>query len=158
MPSQCTSPLPSRSAIAVAALLLTITAVPLASAQSSAWMTDHELRRAFSGTTIEGHYADGRSFVESYLKSGALDYRETGRKRHQTGHWSIVAGAFCTIYNTSPTGGCFRVRRHSDNCFEFYFQARTEAQARAPDRGRPSWTARAWRQGQPATCHEKPVV
>lgn len=157
MPHQPISP--SRPVLAVLLAALMVTApTQLASAQAPAWMTDHELRRAFKGTTIEGHYADGRTFVESYAKTGALDYREPARNRRQAGHWSVVAGTFCTIYDTSPTGGCFRVRRHSENCFEFYFQARTEAQARSPEPGRPSWTARGWRQGEPSTCREKPVA
>ena len=44
-----------------------------------------------------------------------------------TGRWSVVADTFCTIYDGSKTGGCFRVRRVSANCYEIigrYYNAR----------------------------------
>lgn len=122
------------------------------------WMSAAELKAAFSGTTIAGHYADGRPFKESYFKNGRLKYFEELSHRAQVGHWSIVSGSFCTIYDLNPTGGCFRVRRHSANCFEFYFLVRTETEARQPEPGRPSWSARAWRTDRPSTCREKPIV
>ena len=122
------------------------------------WMTNDELRRAFAGVTIAGHYTDGRTFRESYFKGHRLKYTEETRDLHQVGHWSIINGTFCTIYDLSPTGGCFRVHRHGGNCFEFYFLTRTEAQARQSKTGEPSWAARAWRVDQPATCDEKPVA
>lgn len=122
------------------------------------WMKPDALKSAFSGVTIEGVYADGRPFEESYFASGRLKYIEDARNLIQRGRWSIVSGTFCTLYDIRPTGGCFRVRRHSDNCFEFYFQSRNEAMARSPRPGRPSWTARAWRKGETSTCHEKPIV
>lgn len=122
------------------------------------WMGPSDLKSTFSGATITGHYRDGRTFTESYLRNGRLKYAEKMRHRTQVGHWSVVAGSFCTIYDLNPTGGCFKVRRHSGNCFEFYFLTRTETQARKPDPGRPSWSARAWRTDRPSTCHEKPSV
>jgi hypothetical protein len=122
------------------------------------WMAAADLKATFAGTTITGHYADGRPFKESYAKNGRLKYVEKLNHRTQVGHWSVIAGSFCTIYDLNPTGGCFRVRRHSANCFEFYFLTRTETQARRPEPGRPSWTARAWRVDRPSTCNEKPIV
>lgn len=129
-----------------------------AQALGSVWMTDGELRTAFAGATIEGEYADGRTFREQYFDSGRLAYVEDARQREQKGHWSIVSGSFCTIYDLPLSGGCFRVRQHSANCYEFYFLTRTEKRARAPDPGQPSWTARAWRTGTPPTCRDKPMV
>lgn len=122
------------------------------------WMHGSELKSAFAGTTIEGTYADGRPFEESYFDSGRLKYVEAMRNRVQHGNWSIVSGTFCTIYDIRPTGGCFRVRRQSANCYEFYFQARTKKEARNPGPGRPTWTARGWRKGEPSTCNERPAV
>lgn len=121
------------------------------------WMDDAALRRTFGGVTIDGVYASGLTFREQYMASGNLDYRESGgRTLH--GHWSVVSGTWCTIYTVSNTGGCFKVRRISANCYEFYFQTRTEAEAARPDPGKPSWTARAWLIGPPPTCREAPVV
>jgi hypothetical protein len=123
---------------------------------ASSWMSGRDLAEAFAGQTIDGYYVDGTKFSESYGHDGAIDYREPNRR--MIGTWSVVADTFCTIYSTMPTGGCFRVTRTSVNCYEFYFQARTEAEAAAPDRGRPSWTARAWRKDRPSSCAEAPTV
>ena len=145
-------------AAAVAIAFPEVGAIAQSALRQQPWMSADALKSAFSGVTIEGFYADGRPFEESYFKTGRLKYTEEFRKRTQRGHWSIVSGTFCTIYDARPTGGCFRVRRHSHNCFEFYAQASTEAEARKPNLGHPAWTARAWRKGEPSTCHEKPVV
>jgi hypothetical protein len=118
---------------------------------SPAWMGDADIRRAFAGQTIDGHYANGQTFTESYLAGGRIDYREQARTL--TGRWSVEAGTFCTIYDTSPTGGCFRVRQLSANCYEFYFVARDESEAVARP-GKPSWTARGWHNDKRSTCEE----
>jgi hypothetical protein len=145
-------------AIAIAAILVASGGAARSLEPPAPWMDATALKAAFSGVTIEGFYADGRPFEESYESTGRLRYVEELRNRIQLGYWSIVQGTFCTIYDAHPTGGCFRVRQHSANCFEFYFQARTEDEARKPDLDHPSWTARAWRKGVPSTCDEKPVA
>jgi len=136
-------------------LLLLNTAV---FAQSdSFWMTETELNAAFAGQSIEGHYDDGRTFSEVYNLDHSLEYIEGERKK--SGKWSIVDGTFCTIYNKSLAGGCFRVLRSGTNCYEFYFLARTEETVRDMKRkGKISWTARAWHKDVVSTCQERPVV
>lgn len=121
-----------------------------------AWMGEGELSSTFSGSTINGHYADGRTFTERYFDDRALAYSEGPREA--TGHWSVISGTFCTIYSGDPSGGCFRVAQIGNNCFEFYFVARTEEQVRRNDDGKPGWTARAWISDRPATCKEDPIV
>lgn len=111
-------------------------------------LSGDEIRAALGGKTIDGHYRNGRTFTESYTDAGRLDYRD--ELRQSGGHWSIVNGTFCTIYDTDPTGGCFRVRRSGANCFEFYFVARTEEEARTPRD--PDWTARGWLNDRKSTC------
>ena len=106
--------------------------------------------------TIDGQYADGRYFTERYGADMALDYSEGPRET--TGHWSVVSGTFCTIYNGDPSGGCFRVARIGANCFEFYFVARTEDEVRRREDGKPGWTARGWVKGKKATCQDEPIV
>jgi hypothetical protein len=122
------------------------------------WMSADQLARAFTGAEITGTYADGRTFDERYDADGSLVYLEHEPRRELTGHWSIVSGRFCTIYATSGTGGCFRVRQNGRNCFEFYFETRTEAEMRGAKPGTPSWTARAWRTDASATCNGEPSV
>lgn len=120
------------------------------------WMADEAMRAAFGGKTIQGQYASGKPFTESYLADGGIQYQEKGIT--YSGHWSVQAGNFCTIYNTDPTGGCYQVRQVSENCYEFYFVSRTEEQAAAGDLGRPAWTARAAVSDRDATCSDKPSV
>jgi hypothetical protein len=134
--------------------LAVLAAAPAFAAPS--WMGDGDIRAAFAGTTIEGIYANGETFLESYMANGRIDYVEARRKL--AGQWSVVNAQFCTIYDVSPTGGCFRVARLGDNCFEFYFQSRDEAKAAAPEQDKPSWTAQGWRKGEKPTCKEQPTV
>ena len=149
---------PKRSRLRGLVAIAMMSSVALGGAAwASSWMTDADLNQTFRGITIDGTYANGLTFRERYGEDGSVDYRESDG-RTLTGHWSVVAGAFCTIYTLSGTGGCFRVRRLSANCFTFYFQARSEAEVARPEPGKPAWTARGWRIDQPATCNETPVV
>lgn len=132
---------------AALALLATLAAAPPTGAVEK-WMTEDELRTAFSAKTLDGHYRDKRTFSETYRADGSLRYRD--EMRASNGHWSVTAGTFCTIYDEDPTGGCFRVHREGVNCYEFYYVARTEEQAKEP--GTPSWTARAWLASEKSTC------
>lgn len=119
------------------------------------WMSDAELRTAFSGVTLEGKYGSGKSFSETYRADGRVAYQERGATIG--GKWSVEAGTFCTIYDTDPTGGCYRVRQVSTNCFEFYFVARTEEKAHS-EPGRPAWTARGSVTGMPGACRQEHSV
>lgn len=141
-----------QSLIAAASIAFLVSA---AGAQDDAgqgtWMDEAEIRAAFAGQTIDGHYSNGDAFTESYLANGRIDYREKVRKL--TGRWSVEAGTFCTIYDASPTGGCYRVRRMSGNCFEFYYVGRDESEVLVRP-GRPAWTARGWHKNKNSTCEE----
>jgi len=124
----------------------------------SFWMTEVKLRSSFAESTINGEYVDGRTFSERYNKDGSLAYTETARAAKWSGRWSIVRDRFCTIYDNFGTGGCFRVRQVSLNCFEFFFDSRTEEEARSSTPRQPSWTARAWRVDRSSTCQDRPMV
>ena len=120
------------------------------------WMTDSEIRGAFSGRTIEGAYSDSMPFTESYFDTGRLDYIEP--QRRMTGRWSVVESTFCTLYDNGGGGGCFKVRQVSGNCYEFYFAAFDEEDLAEGSDERPRWTARGWRKDVPSTCVAVPVV
>jgi hypothetical protein len=122
------------------------------------WLKENELRSSLTGATIAGQYVDARSFRERYNADGSLSYSETAGNRKLSGRWSIVRHRFCTIYDQSETGGCYRVRQISDNCFEFFFDTRTVAEARSSTLRNPNWTARAWRTDRISTCEERPMV
>lgn len=152
-------PLAGRSIAGVFVILLAaIMLLAVGARAERVWMTDAELRASFAGTTIDGQYVDGRTFREGYESGGALEYTEPAAKRRLTGYWSIVRGRFCTIYDGVASGGCFRVRQVSANCFEFFFETRTEEEARQSTLRKPTWTARAWRIDLVSTCEERPMV
>ena len=138
------------------ATVIALAGLTLPAVAIESWMDEGAIRAAFSGKTIQGNYASGKAFTENYGADGAIDYRERGIEYR--GHWSIQAGSFCTIYHTDPTGGCYSVRQVSENCYEFYYVTRTEAQAAEGDLGRPAWTARAAVSDRDATCTDRPSV
>lgn len=135
--------------------LLALAALALTSPASVAgerppWMTEAELSKAFAGQTIDGHYPDGQTFTETYKAEGRIDYRD--ERRTTRGRWSVVNGAFCTLYDDDPTGGCFRVLKSGTNCYEFYFVARSEEEAKKPRQ--PDWSAQGWIANEASTCTE----
>jgi hypothetical protein len=145
-----------------AAAVVVSAAAALASAEARSetsapgWMSESELENTFVGAEITGAYRDGRTFNEKYDLGGTLVYTEHTPSRQLTGTWSIVRGLFCTIYINTGNGGCFRVHRVGTNCFEFYFETRTEADARNALPRKPSWTAQAWRVDAAPTCTGEP--
>jgi hypothetical protein len=145
-----------RSIVWVVVAFAVMTSNSVGAMASGPWMADEDLRATFGGVTVDGHYVDGRRFSEQYEIDMGLVYSEGPRET--TGHWSVISGSFCTIYDGDPTGGCFKVARSGANCFEFYFIARTEEQVRQRKGGQPGWTARAWIKGLPDTCREEPMV
>jgi hypothetical protein len=141
---------------ATSILLSLAAATSIAAQPVTAWMDEADIKQSFSGVEIDGVYVDGTKFTESYDGTGAIMYRDT--RKAMTGRWSVVNNSFCTLYDGTVTGGCFKVVKVSANCFEFYFLAATEEETAATDPGRPRWTARGWNKKHPATCDEKPVV
>lgn len=124
--------------------------LPSATLAQLPWLNGAQIEKALAGRTIDGMYATGRRFTERYIDGGALEYMEDGVLLK--GRWSVTAGTLCTIYDTDPTGGCFRVLSSGSNCYEFYFVARDEDQARALKDDAPSWTARGAVEGPPEAC------
>lgn len=122
----------------------------------AAWLQNRDIATALAGKTLEGRYASGKAFTERYLDDGRIEYIEGGKT--MGGHWSVTAGTLCTIYDTDPAGGCFRVTRVGSNCFEFYFASRTEAAAPGPEDAVPSWTARGSVSGQASACDDSANV
>lgn len=140
-----------RSPLSTLVLTLAFAAAPaIANGTDGQWLAGEAIVAALAGKTIEGRYANGRSFIEHYQADGSVEYIEGAQSIG--GHWSVTAGTLCTIYDTDPTGGCFRVSRVGANCFEFYFTARSEAAAPGPEGSKPTWTARGSVPGEGARC------
>jgi hypothetical protein len=136
----------------LAVLALTAVAQARGEGVPTAWLTGTEISNAIAGKTLEGRYANGRAFTERYGPDGRVEYFDDGRTIG--GRWSVTVGTLCTIYDNDPAGGCFRVSRVSENCFEFYFASRTEETAPGPDDARPHWTALGSVRGEASTCQE----
>ncbi len=133
----------------IALTLAWIVAMAVQCLAGTSWMTDADLSATFAGREISGEYENGETFEETYAADGTVRYSDA--RRTSSGKWSVSAGTFCTIYDDDPAGGCYRVRKASENCYEFHFVARSEDQAsKAP--GRPDWTARGWFPDKPKTC------
>lgn len=119
------------------------------------------MRAAFVGKTLDGHYANGVTWTETYTGDGRLAYRE--RARQAVGDWYFRGGVFCTFYDEGYrpglTGGCWSVVEAGANCYEFFTAALLPGE---PSGGfqEPAgrWNARAWRRGEPSSCQEKPSV
>ena len=138
-------------AVLIGTILLA--AAPGQALDTGNWMDAPGLTSTFKDKALEGEYASGRTFRESYHADGGLSYEDD--MRESGGHWSVSQGTFCTIYEDDPAGGCFRVQQIGANCFEFYFVARTEDKAPGPPDREPSWTARAWIADRTSTCKER---
>ncbi len=142
--------------IRITGLALALSTVSVVAQTSPRWMSDEAIKATFAGITINGIYIDGLTFTETYAATGDIAYQDT--RKAMTGRWSIINQSFCTLYSGSISGGCFKVAQHSANCFEFYFQSSTEAEAAMPAPGQHNWTARGWNKARPSTCDEKPTA
>ena len=103
---------------------------------------------AFEGHSVHGAYVEGLPFRETYQLGGAIEYWEPGV--NTSGQWSVVNGLFCTFYE-ALNGGCFQVKRLSQNCFD-YFTATTEIPNSTTLREEPVFTARGALSHMPSTC------
>jgi hypothetical protein len=139
----------------LAAWLLGLTA-GMSPALAETWLTNTEIETVLKGQTLEGVYETGRRFTERYLENGRVEYTEGSMTME--GHWSATEGTLCTIYDSDPTGGCFRVSRSARNCLEFYFVSRSEAAAPGPSDTKPDWTARGALGGRLEACPETSSV
>lgn len=133
------------------------------------WMTEAEMRAAFVGQILDGHYGSGTTWSETYASDGSIDYREGARAAK--GRWSFRAGTFCTFYDPpyAPAfvGGCWQVLETGANCYEFYTagfawpgrrEGSDDEESEGPGNRPVRWNARGWRSSEPSTCPEKPSV
>ena len=117
------------------------------------WMTESAMRADFIGKELAGHYADGRTWTETYHSDGGISYREVDRQA--TGQWSFRGSVFCTFYGPGFDGACWFSRKLSANCYEFYLASREpDGEIGLPKR----WNARGWRTDRASTCDGQPGV
>ena len=87
---------------------------------------------------------------------GTTDYEE-GKER-RPGRWNVAGELYCFVYALERQGGCFRIVRHSANCYELYTASiGGVAPSPPPPATAMSWNGRMWRETERGTCEEKPV-
>jgi hypothetical protein len=111
-------------------------------AEAAPWLLDKDIAYVLVGREIKGHYRNGADFSETYRRTGQIEYKDSDGM--QAGQWTLQGGQFCTTYEGSP-GGCYRIRMHSGNCFEFWLVAEDGKTA-------SEWIARGWQVKYQSTC------
>ena len=144
------------------AILLTVAAmaaVGLAgpvSAFSRIWMQDAQIRAELTNVQLAGIYPNKVAWTEYIHADGRSDYSEGGQTR--PGRWTVANDLFCFVYAEPQQGGCFRIVKHSPNCYELYTATiGGHPPAHPPPTARMSWNGRMWREAQPPTCEEKAI-
>jgi hypothetical protein len=108
----------------------------------AAWVKERDLSYVMTGREFHGEYANGVKFVETFRRSGRIEYKDSSTAL--TGAWTIRNGAFCVDYDQAK-GGCFQIQKPSDNCIEFWVVG-------ADGQTASSWIARGWHSKYPSTC------
>lgn len=141
----------------LAALLLSATATLHAEEDRSglAWMTGDEIKSAFSDQKLAGMYPSNRLWSETIRGDGTSDYREA--EKHWMGEWWVETREFCFRYPPPGVGGCFRVTRVSENCYELYEFSGPERHEETPPFVGDRWNGRMWHADRPTTCEARPV-
>jgi hypothetical protein len=136
---------------------LAVLAMPAGATQSRLplALAGWQIIATFEGKTVTGVYADGMAVRETYLPGGSIAYWDPFYG-NRVGQWSVVNNLFCTFYD-GMTGGCFRIERISENCFDYLAAASSEQEALSPT-VKPRYTARAFIEGNPSTCPDEVSV
>lgn len=125
-----------------------------AAAVDRVWMQDAQLRAELTGVKLAGIYPGGLSWSEVVSNDGTTDYEEPNTRR--AGRWTIAGELYCFIYAVPSQGGCFRVVKHSANCYELYTASiGGEPPAQPPPAAAMSWNGRMWRDAERTSCDEK---
>ena len=120
------------------------------------WMQEGEIRAELTRLKLSGLYPSNVAWAEDVRADGTTDYFEGAERR--PGRWTVSGELYCFIYQLPHQGGCFRVVRHSANCYELYTASiGGETPATPPPASAMSWNGRMWREAEKATCEEKPI-
>jgi hypothetical protein len=104
------------------------------------------LLKAFSGKTIQGNYADGVQFTETYHPGVQITYQDD--RESDTGNWFERNGLFCTFY-VKGDGACFAIIKSGTNCYEMYVRENEDG---TPSDLNGNWNSVGWDTSRPSTC------
>lgn len=121
-----------------------------------AWMQEAEIRAQLTNVRLTGLYPSNIAWSEQINADGTTDYVEAHERR--PGRWTVEGELYCFVYAQPQQGGCFRIVRHSANCYELYTASiGGVAPSPPPAATAMSWNGRMWRDGEQGTCEEKPI-
>ena len=114
-------------------------------------MSQSDIQNELIGPPMKGVYDDGSPWDETYFADGHIVYQDA--TNNWVGKWSFRGKGFCTFYNGGVNGGCWRVLKTSENCYEFYPVNQKRAQEKDKRRRKViTWIARGWRRSHASTC------
>jgi len=120
-------------------------------------LSQHEIQTRLFGQRVIGEYADGKSWAENFNADGSSQYVQDGKLT--LGKMHFEGKRLCFTYDPKDMiGGCFEIWPRGKNCFDFYARGEESLPARLDDKrfGR-GWDARAWIDGEPATCETEHI-
>jgi hypothetical protein len=128
----------------IALLLLTIPA-----SADDDWMTVADIKSIFTGQTVTGLYVWRVVFTETYHPDGGTTYWDPMNGADE-GNWHVSKQGFCTFYENEK-GGCFALRKLSENCFEDYAVESQKTGPLKPEERKP-FVSQFWLTSRPSTC------
>jgi hypothetical protein len=144
-----------------ACLVLSLALAAMAVSANSAaaqrmWMQESEIHGELTNVRLTGLYPSNIVWTEEIKPDGSTDYAEANERR--PGTWSVAGELYCFVYAMPHQGGCFRIVRHSANCYELYTASIGGiAPSPPPPASAMSWNGRMWRDTERGTCDEKPI-
>jgi hypothetical protein len=113
------------------------------------WMSVDEMKSVFTGQAVTGFYVWRVVFSETYRHDGGTVYWDPVNGANE-GRWHVSKQGFCTLYD-NEMGGCFAVRRVSENCFEDYEVESQKTGPLKPGERKP-YVCMFWLTSRPSTC------
>lgn len=145
-----------RPSLLVAAFVSWLSVASAPAGAVRAWMQEAQIRVELTGVQLSGIYPSNVTWREVIHPDGRSDYEEGNERR--PGQWTVSGELFCFVYALPQQGGCFRIVKHSANCYELYTASIGGlAPSPPPPASLMSWNGRMWREASRNTCEEKIV-
>lgn len=120
------------------------------------WMQQGQIIDELTNVRLTGLYPTNVPWSEVINADGTTEYFEGSERR--PGRWSVQGELYCFAYAMPHQGGCFRIVKHSPNCYELYTASIGNVSPMAPPPASAmAWNGRMWREAEPGTCGEKPM-
>jgi hypothetical protein len=128
-----------------------VLALSTLSAAADEWLSDADMNRIFGGQMVTGMYYWRLAYTETYHPDGSISYWDSERG-FVKGRWHFSKQGFCTFYDTMD-GGCFGLKRASENCFENYLLEAQNGPSPRSGEEKP-YVSQFWLSAKAPTCVE----